>query len=142
MSSASPKGRIQSTLRRFIDNEASGGLLLMLVAILALVTANSPIAPAYFEALHAYLGPLSVQHWINDALMALFFLLVGLEIKREVLDGQLSSWTRRILPGGAALGGMIVPALIYRAFNLGSPAAHGWAIPAATDIAFALGVLS
>lgn len=142
MSSTSPQGRIQSTLRRFIDNEASGGLLLMLVAVLALVTANSPIAPAYFEALHSYLGPLSVQHWINDALMALFFLLVGLEIKREVLDGQLSSWTRRILPGGAALGGMIVPALIYTAFNLGSPAAHGWAIPAATDIAFALGVLS
>ena len=142
MSSTSPQGRIQSTLRRFIDNEASGGLLLMLVAVLALVTANSPIAPAYFEALHSYLGPLSVQHWINDALMALFFLLVGLEIKREVLDGQLSSWTRRVLPGGAALGGMIVPALIYTAFNLGSPAAHGWAIPAATDIAFALGVLS
>ena len=142
MSSTSSQGRIQSTLRRFIDNEASGGLLLMLVAVLALVTANSPIAPAYFETLHAYLGPLSVQHWINDALMALFFLLVGLEIKREVLDGQLSSWTRRILPGGAALGGMVVPALIYTAFNLGSPAAHGWAIPAATDIAFALGVLS
>ncbi|CAK7255958.1 MULTISPECIES: Na+/H+ antiporter NhaA [unclassified Shinella] len=137
------RGRINSTLRQFLDNEASGGILLMAVAVLAILTANSPVAGSYFSALHAYIGPLSVQHWINDALMALFFLLVGLEIKREMLDGQLSSWSRRLLPGAAAAGGMAFPALIYIAFNLGDPAAlRGWAIPSATDIAFALGVLS
>lgn len=139
----SSKGRINSTLRRFLDSEASGGLLLMAVACLALVTANSPLAPTYFAALHSYVGPLSVLHWINDALMALFFLMVGLEIKREMLDGQLSTWERRMLPGIAAAGGMAVPALIYVAFNFDNPAAlRGWAIPSATDIAFALGVLS
>lgn len=143
MTSQEPSGRIRSTLRYFLDNEASGGLLLMVVAALALMVANSPLAPAYFNSLHAYLGPLSLHHWINDALMALFFLLVGLEIKRELLDGQLSSWSRRALPGGAAVGGMLVPALIYAAFNWNRPdTLHGWAIPAATDIAFALGVLS
>jgi NhaA family Na+:H+ antiporter len=137
------RGRINSTLRQFLDNEASGGLVLMAVAMLALLTANSPVAGNYFATLRVYIGPLSVQHWINDALMAVFFLLVGLEIKREMLDGQLSSWSRRLLPGAAAAGGMAVPALIYVAFNLGDPAAlRGWAIPTATDIAFALGVLS
>lgn len=143
MSSIMPKGRIQSTLRQFLDNEASGGIILMIVAVLAIATANSPLAETYFDALHVYLGPLSVLHWINDALMALFFLLVGLEIKREMLDGQLSSWSRRILPGAAAAGGMIFPALFYIYFNWSDPASiKGWAIPTATDIAFALGVLS
>lgn len=137
------KGLIQSTIRKFLDNETSSGLLLMGVALLAIITANSPLADAYFGALHIYVGPLSLQHWINDALMAAFFLVVGLEIKRELLDGQLSSWSRRILPGAAAAGGMLVPALIYVAFNHGDPVAvHGWAVPSATDIAFALGVLS
>lgn len=134
---------IQSTLRRFLDGEASGGLVLMAVAALAILTANSSFAETYFDALHIYLGPLSLQHWINDALMAVFFLLVGLEIKREMLDGQLSSWSRRILPGAAAAGGMLFPALIYVAFNWSDPSAlRGWAIPTATDIAFALGVIS
>lgn len=137
------RGRINSTLRQFLDNEASGGLILMAVALLAILVANSPAAGSYFSVLHTYVGPLSVQHWVNDALMAVFFLLVGLEIKREMLDGQLSSWSRRLLPGAAAAGGMAVPALIYIAFNLGDTATlKGWAIPAATDIAFALGVLS
>jgi Na+:H+ antiporter, NhaA family len=132
-----------SMLRYLLDNEASGGLVLMAAAALALIVANSPVAPAYFGALHAYLGPLSVLHWINDALMALFFLLVGLEIKREILDGQLSSWSRRALPGIAAAGGMAVPALIYVTFNWSDPnTLRGWAIPSATDIAFTLGVLS
>jgi len=140
---AATQGRINSTLRQFLDNEASGGLLLMGVAVLAIVTANSPFAEAYFHALHVYIGPLSLLHWINDALMAVFFLLVGLEIKREALDGQLSTWPRRVLPGVAAAGGMLVPALIYIAFNRDNPdALRGWAIPSATDIAFALGVLS
>jgi NhaA family Na+:H+ antiporter len=132
-----------SVLRAFLDNSASGGLVLMAAAALALVVANSPFAATYFSALRAYIGPLSVQHWINDGLMAVFFLLVGLEIKREVLDGQLSTWSRRILPGVAAAGGMIVPALIFVAFNWNDPRTlRGWAIPSATDIAFALGVVA
>ena len=132
-----------SLFRAFIDSGASGGIVLMFAAALALAIANSPLAPAYFAALSAYLGPLSVLHWINDALMAVFFLLVGLEIKREFLDGQLSTWPRRVLPGICAAGGMIVPALIFVAINSGNPAAlRGWAVPTATDIAFALGVLS
>ncbi|EFG9941272.1 Na+/H+ antiporter NhaA, partial [Escherichia coli] len=130
-----------SALRRFLDNQSSAGLVLMAAAAIALIVANSPLGPAYESLLHAYIGPLSVGHWINDGLMAVFFLLVGLEIKRELLDGQLSTWSRRALPGIAAAGGMLVPALIYLAFNQG-PTAKGWAIPAATDIAFALGVLS
>lgn len=143
MSSTMSKGRIQSTLRHFLDNEASGGIILMFVAALAIATANSPMADAYFHILHVYIGPLSIQHWINDALMAVFFLLVGLEIKREMLDGQLSSWSRRILPGAAAAGGMVFPALFYIYFNWNDPSTlKGWAIPTATDIAFALGVLS
>ncbi|CCM75334.1 Na+/H+ antiporter NhaA [Rhizobium mesoamericanum] len=136
-------GRIQSTLRNFLDNEASGGLVLMAVAALAMLTANSPLAESYFNALYVDIGPLSLLHWINDGLMAVFFLLVGLEIKREMLDGQLSSWSRRILPGAAAVGGMLFPAFIYTFVNWDHPASlRGWAIPTATDIAFALGVIS
>jgi NhaA family Na+:H+ antiporter len=132
-----------ATFRELLDSEAAGGLLLMLVAALAIVVANSPVASAYFGALGTYLGPLNLLHWINDALMAAFFLLVGLEVKRELLDGQLATWPRRILPGAAALGGMAGPALIYILINQSNPAAlRGWAIPSATDIAFALGVLS
>jgi NhaA family Na+:H+ antiporter len=135
--------RPRSALRAFLSSEASGGVVLMGAAALALVVANSPVSGAYFEVLHSYVLGMSVLHWVNDALMAVFFLLVGLEIKREMLDGQLSTWPRRALPGIAALGGMVVPAVIYLAFN-GGPDGHprGWAIPSATDIAFALGVLS
>ena len=132
-----------SFLRRFIVHEASGGIVLMVAAAAALIVANSPLSPAYFAALHTYVGGLSVQHWINDALMALFFLLVGLEIKREAIEGQLSTWPSRILPGLAAFGGMAAPALIYVFINAAQPETmRGWAIPAATDIAFSLGVLS
>lgn len=135
--------RPRSALRAFLDSEATGGIVLMGAAALAMIVANSPLAPAYTGALKAYLGPLSVLHWINDALMAVFFLLVGLEIKREMLDGQLSSGPRRVLPGIAAAGGMAVPAIIYLAFNWHDPTTlRGWAIPTATDIAFALGVLA
>ncbi|TKD35786.1 MAG: Na+/H+ antiporter NhaA [Mesorhizobium sp.] len=137
------KQRPASIFREFLSSEAAGGIVLMAAAALALIVANSPLSQAYFDALHAYLGPLSVSHWINDGLMAVFFLLVGLEIKREMLDGQLSTWPRRVLPGIAAAGGMLVPALVYIAINRDNPAAlSGWAIPTATDIAFALGVLS
>ena len=130
-----------SAIRRFLESQSSAGLVLMGAAVLALMVANSPLGPNYETILHAYVGPLSVGHWINDALMAVFFLFVGLEIKREMLDGQLSTWSRRILPGIAAAGGMMVPALVYLLFNRG-PTAAGWAIPAATDIAFALGVIA
>ncbi|TPM36198.1 Na+/H+ antiporter NhaA [Mesorhizobium sp. B2-3-4] len=137
------KQRPVSVFREFLDSEAAGGIILMVAAALALIVANSPLAETYFSALHAYLGPLSISHWVNDGLMAVFFLLVGLEIKREMLDGQLSTWPRRVLPGIAAAGGMVVPALVYVAINSNNPAAlSGWAIPTATDIAFALGVLS
>jgi NhaA family Na+:H+ antiporter len=135
--------RARRALTTFLKDEAAGGYVLMAAAALALVVANSPLAEAYFGALHIYLGPLSAQHWVNDGLMAAFFLLVGLEIKREVLDGQLSRPADVILPGAAALGGVVLPALIYLAFNAGHPdSIAGWAIPAATDIAFALGVLA
>jgi Na+:H+ antiporter, NhaA family len=132
-----------SAFRALLRSESSSGLVLIASAALALMVANSPMAPLYFGALESYVGGLSVLHWINDALMALFFLLIGLEIKRELVDGQLSTWPRRILPGVAAAGGMIVPALIYLALNAGHPVSmRGWAIPTATDIAFALGVLA
>jgi NhaA family Na+:H+ antiporter len=132
-----------SVLRSFLDSEASGGLVLMAAAALALVVANSPLAPAYFGALHAYIGPLSVSHWINDGLMAVFFLLVGMEIKRELLEGELSDARAAGLPVVGAIGGMVVPAAFYAAINWGDAVAmRGWAIPTATDIAFALGVMS
>jgi Na+:H+ antiporter, NhaA family len=130
-------------LRDFIAGEAAGGLVLMATAAVALVVANSPFATLYFEALHLRLGPLSLQHWINDGLMALFFLLVGMEIKREAREGELATWPQRVLPGICALGGMLVPALIYVALNHDDARTlRGWAIPTATDIAFALGVIS
>jgi NhaA family Na+:H+ antiporter len=130
-------------LRELLDSGAAGGLLLMAAAMLALLVANSPLADGYFAALHAPIAGLDVLHWINDGLMAIFFLFVGLEIKREFLDGQLASWSNRALPCLAAAGGVLVPGLVYSAVNGGSPETlRGWAIPTATDIAFALGVLS
>ncbi len=135
--------RKPSVLRELLESGAAGGLLLMGAAVLALFVANSPLSAAYFGALHAPFAGLDVLHWINDGLMAVFFLFVGLEIKREFLDGQLSTWANRALPCIAAAGGILVPGLIYAAVNAGAPATlRGWAIPTATDIAFALGVLS
>jgi NhaA family Na+:H+ antiporter len=135
--------RARTTFQRFAESEASGGLVLMASAALGMVVANSALAGSYTELLHTRVAGLSVLHWINDGLMALFFLLVGLEIKREILAGELDSWARRALPCIAALGGMLAPALIFFAINWQSPETwRGWAIPTATDIAFALGVLS
>src|SRR4051812_49243638 len=102
-----------SFIRRFIKSEASGGLVLMAAAGLALIVANSFLAESYFSVLARYVGGLSVLHWINDGLMAVFFLMVGLEIKREMVTGQLSSWSQRIPPVIAALGGMMMPAMLY-----------------------------
>ncbi|MFJ7283623.1 Na+/H+ antiporter NhaA [Pseudomonas sp. NPDC099000] len=135
--------RAAAILARFLSSESAGGLVLMGAALAALIVANSPLSQGYFAALHTVWLGMSVAHWVNDGLMAIFFLMVGLEIKREVLAGGLSTWGQRALPGFGALGGMVVPALIYIAINWGHPETlDGWAIPAATDIAFALGVLS
>ena len=138
-------------MRAFLRRESAGGLLLIAAALLAMIAANSPLASVYFHALHLEtgpmltpkLGPMTPHLWINDGLMSLFFLLVGLEIKREFLDGHLSTWADRRLPFIAAAAGMAVPALVYLVITSGDPAlARGWAIPAATDIAFALGLLA
>ena len=144
-------GRAPKLLQDFLLLEAAGGLLLMAASVVALVVANSPVT-AYYTALlgvpmEVRIGTLGIAKplslWINDGLMAVFFLLVGLELKREILEGHLSGLRRASLPAFAAIGGMITPAALYVAFNWGDSAAmKGWAIPTATDIAFALGVLS
>ncbi len=132
-----------SALRRFIDSEASGGYLLIGATALALISANSFLEVPYRNLAEASLGGLSVETWVNDVLMPVFFLLIGLEIKREFLHGRLRTWSSRTLPLIGAIGGMAVPALIFVGFNWREPQAlRGWAIPSATDIAFALGVLS
>ena len=135
--------RALAILASFLASESAGGIVLMGAALAAVIVANSPMASLYFAALHTVWGGLSVELWINDGLMAIFFLMVGLEIKREVLAGGFASWGQRALPGFAAAGGMLVPALVYVGINMGNAETlSGWAIPAATDIAFALGVLS
>ncbi len=137
--SAAPK----SLLRSFLQSEAAGGVILIFSAVIALIIANSSAAPVYFHSLEIHVLGLSLLHWVNDGLMAIFFLLVGLEIKREMLEGRLSTWSLRVLPGIAALGGMVVPALIYVVLNWKTPSTlGGWAVPVATDIAFALGVIA
>ncbi|MBU3992618.1 MAG: Na+/H+ antiporter NhaA [Alphaproteobacteria bacterium] len=129
--------------RAFFATEAAGGIILIAASLAAMGLANSPLSEDYFGLIHHKFGPLSLGHWINDALMALFFLLVGLEVKREFLEGELSTWQERRLPGLAALCGVLVPAAIYVGLNQASPAAlAGWAIPTATDIAFALAILA
>lgn len=139
-----PLPRIRFTvIRELLASQASGGQVLMFAAAAAMFAANSALSEQYFHLLHIELGPMSLLHWINDGLMAVFFLLVGCEIKREFVDGEMASWPRRILPGVAAAAGMAVPALVYLAINHAAPAnLHGWAIPTATDIAFALGVMA
>ena len=135
----------------FFHHAAAGGLLLVVAALVALLASNSPLAWLYDGFLHTPVGvrvgdlalDKSLLHWINDGLMAIFFFLVGLEIKRELLQGELSTFGQAVLPAVAAIGGMVAPAVIYVAFNTGDPAAlRGWAIPTATDIAFAVGVLA
>jgi NhaA family Na+:H+ antiporter len=138
-------------LRDFLKLESAGGILLLIAAALALVISNSPLAWLYEGLLELDLGVTlgtfafqkTLLHWVNDGLMAVFFFLVGLEIKREVLEGELSSARQVALPGLCALGGMAMPALVYLAFNWTTPENYaGWAIPAATDIAFAMGVMA
>lgn len=140
-----------SFITQFLKHEASGGILLVSSAIIAMIIANSPLNYLYEMLIGlpmaVKIGPLSIDKplllWVNDGLMAVFFLLVGLELKREFLEGELSETKKIILPGLGAVGGMAIPAAIYVLFNANDKAAlSGWAIPAATDIAFALGVLS
>ena len=142
---------ISKPFRWFFKLEAASGLVLLISAILALIISNSSLSNLYFETLEKYIFfglnnfglKLSVLHWINDALMAIFFFFVTLEIKREFLQGELSNVKQALLPIIAAVGGMLVPALVYVYINLGdSETLAGWAIPSATDIAFSLGVLS
>ncbi|HBC2125694.1 TPA: Na+/H+ antiporter NhaA, partial [Vibrio cholerae] len=129
--------------RDFFKMESAGGILLVIAAAIAMVIANSAMGEGYQAFLHTYVFGMSVSHWINDGLMAVFFLLIGLEVKRELLEGALKSRETAIFPAIAAVGGMLAPALIYVAFNFNDPAAiQGWAIPAATDIAFALGIMA
>jgi Na+:H+ antiporter, NhaA family len=145
-----PVERIVRPFQDFADKQASGGILLIIAAAVALIWANSPWGESYIALWHTKLtvgvGDFSITkdltHWINDGLMAVFFLVVGLEIKREVLVGELSSARNAVLPVAAALGGATAPALIYLAINAGTEGSAGWGIPMATDIAFALGVLA
>jgi NhaA family Na+:H+ antiporter len=146
-----PIGKLLQPLQDFLRLESAGGLVLMAAAVLALIVANSPLAIYYAALLDVPLavtfGTVGIAKpallWINDGLMAVFFFLIGMELKREVLDGHLSSLRQASLPALAAAGGMLAPAAFYAAFNWTDPVAmKGWAIPTATDIAFALGVLS
>ena len=140
-----------NAIKKFLHLESASGIILILAALLALLLANSPLAHHYQAFLdidvQIRIGALDLHKplllWINDGLMAIFFLLIGLEVKREMIDGALSSREQAIFPAIAAMGGMLAPALIYLLFNHGNPETHsGWAIPAATDIAFALGVMA
>lgn len=145
-----PIEKLTYPIQEFLHQQASGGILLIIATVIALAWANSPFAESYHHLWHTYVNidiggvglNYSLHHWINDGLMVIFFFVVGLEIKRELLVGELSSAKKAALPIAAALGGMIFPALIYTIFNLGSESASGWGIPMATDIAFVVGILA
>ncbi|MBK5720832.1 Na+/H+ antiporter NhaA [Dysgonomonas sp. Marseille-P4677] len=130
------------TLKNFMESEKSGGLTLIICTLISILLANSSLGQSYLSAWNFHLGSHSVAEWINDGLMAIFFLLVGLELIQEIHEGELSNLKRAMLPVSGALGGMIIPAGIYMAFNFGTDTHAGFGIPMATDIAFALGILS
>ncbi|UXC37652.1 Na+/H+ antiporter NhaA [Cupriavidus gilardii] len=134
--------RLSNTFQRFFESEKAGGILLIACTVVSLILANSPVGDQYLHLWHVKVAGLSVEHWINDALMAVFFLLIGLELERELYNGELSSLRNALLPIVAAAGGIAVPALIHFGFNGGTPTQAGIGIPMATDIAFALGVLA
>jgi NhaA family Na+:H+ antiporter len=147
---AMPGRRLPRALRQFLDTEAAGGILLLVATVVALLWANSPWSGSYrtlWETeLTVRLGRFALshdlRHWVNDGLMTIFFLVVGLEIKRELVSGELREPRKAAIPAVAALGGMVVPAVLYVLFTGGGPGARGWGIPMATDIAFAIGVLA
>ena len=130
------------TFRRFVQSEQFGGVLLLGCTIVSLALANSPVAEPWLALWHLKLGPLSVEHWINDALMAVFFLMIGLELERGIYIGPLSNVRNALLPAFAAVGGMVAPALIHFALNRGTATESGFGVPMATDIAFALAVIA
>jgi Na+:H+ antiporter, NhaA family len=134
--------KLTDTFTRFVKSEQFGGILLLACTIVSLLLANSPFADAWLGLWQLKLGPLSVEHWINDALMAVFFLFIGLELERELYVGELSKLRNALLPAFAAVGGMIAPALLHFSLNGGTMTQAGFGIPMATDIAFALGVLA
>ena len=138
----SPATPLSDAFKEFFDNEQSAGVFLMFCSIIALVLANSPVSDAFLGFWKLYLGPLNIGHWVNDGLMAIFFLLIGLELKREFYNGELSNPKTALLPIVAALGGIALPALIYFGFNYGLPTQVGFGIPMATDIAFALSIMT
>jgi Na+:H+ antiporter, NhaA family len=133
---------IRVPLEHFIHTESASGIILAVCTVIAMIIANSPFSIAYAEFFEFKVFGLSIHHLINDGLMTIFFFVVGMEIKKEMIAGELSTFRKAALPIAAALGGMIIPALIYLFFNFSTGASHGWAIPMATDIAFALGVLT
>ncbi|MDR2954238.1 MAG: Na+/H+ antiporter NhaA [Prevotella sp.] len=130
------------TLRGFMESEKSGGLVLIVCTLISILLANSSIGQSYLNIWDSHIGSHSFAHWINDGLMAIFFLLVGLELIQEIHEGELSNVKRAMLPLSGALGGMLIPAGIYMLFNFGTETHAGFGIPMATDIAFALGILS
>ncbi len=144
--------RKSNPLKQLFESGAATGIILFLMAVIAMLWANSPWGQSYFELWHQKFGfglkgtqfelSKDLHHWINDGLMAIFFFVIGLEIKRELIGGELSTVRKAMLPAGAALGGMVVPALIYFLFNTSGEASNGWGIPMATDIAFSLGLLT
>ena len=145
-----PRPRVSRAIVRFVKTESAGGIVMMSAAALALIVANTPLLTAYEDLWHTYAGlvfggwtlNMSLLHWVNDGLMAVFFFVVGLEIKREILVGELASVRRAALPVVAAIGGAVVPALLYWAFNRGGEYVQGWGVPMATDIAFAVAILA
>lgn len=136
-----PKSLLKS-LEHFLHLESSSGIILAASAVMAMFLANSVWSQIYFSVLELKLAGLSLQHWINDGLMVIFFFVIGMELKKEILSGELSSKQKAALPVAAALGGMVVPALIYYLYNPQGEGVSGWGVPMATDIAFALGILS
>lgn len=136
------KRKLSKSFKAFFDSEKSSGILLIICTVISLLIANSVFGSQYLGFWKTYLGGLSIEHWVNDLLMAIFFLLIGLELERELYNGELSNFKNALLPIFAALGGIALPALIHFGFNAGTPTQAGIGIPMATDIAFALGVLA
>lgn len=134
--------KLTQAFKEFFRNEKAGAIILIFCTVASMIMANSSIGPDYIAFWRGYVGPLSIEHWVNDGLMAIFFLLIGLELEREIYSGELSSVKSALLPIFAALGGLLLPAAIHFVLNSGLPTQAGVGIPMATDIAFAIGVLA